>query len=107
MLRLVRHQPVYTCDQADALGLHTDANPTKNLLLKDRKGKRFFLVVLPGKATVNLARLSDALGTSRLSFASSQQLETYLQAQSGALSPPYRLKLNSACLMTCYGDLVI
>ncbi|WP_021023711.1 prolyl-tRNA synthetase associated domain-containing protein [Salinivibrio costicola] len=85
-VNIYRHQPVYTCEQADALGLHTDANPTKNLLLKDRKGKQFFLVVLPGKATVNLAGLSKALGTSRLSFASSQQLETYLQAQSGAVS---------------------
>ncbi|QCP01988.1 prolyl-tRNA synthetase associated domain-containing protein [Salinivibrio kushneri] len=85
-VKIYRHQPVYTCEQADALGLHTDANPTKNLLLKDRKSKQFFLVVLPGKATVNLAGLSEALGTSRLSFASSQQLDTYLQAQSGAVS---------------------
>lgn len=81
------HPPVFTCAQARDLVPDLSGGAIKNLFLRDRKGKRHFLVVVDETANVDLAALSDTLEATRLSFASSERLEKHLGVQSGAVGP--------------------
>lgn len=40
------HPPLYTCEDANRLASHIPGAKTKNLFLRDRKGKRHFLVIV-------------------------------------------------------------
>ena len=60
---------------------------TKNLLLKDKKG-RLFLVVAQEDQTVDLKTLHARIGASRsVRFASAEQMRGVLQIAPGALTP--------------------
>ena len=80
------HPPVYTVAQANQLVPSLPAAKTKNLFLKDRKGRQHFLVVLPGDKRVDLGALSTALNVKKLGFASEQHLKQYLGIEPGAVS---------------------
>lgn len=80
------HPPVYNCSQANLLMLDTEAVPTKNLFLKDRKGKRYFLIVLKEGKPVNLKLLAKQVAVNSLRFASEENLQTYLLTQAGSVS---------------------
>lgn len=82
----VDHPPVYTVEEAKRLrGTLPGAN-CKSLLLKNKKGQ-MWLVVVSEDHRVDLARLADALGSKRLSFASPQRLMEHLGVIPGAVSP--------------------
>ena len=66
----VDHPPVYTCEEAAKLVPDLPGADTKNLFLRDGKGKRHFLLVIPANKKVNLKSLGKALGVSGLGFAS-------------------------------------
>lgn len=82
----VDHPPVYTVEEAKRLrGTLPGAN-CKSLLLKNKKGQ-MWLVVVSEDHRVDLARLADSLGSKRLSFASPQRLMEHLGVIPGAVSP--------------------
>ena len=64
---------------------HHGAN-TKNLFLRDKKGQKHFLVIVPAYLSVDLEKLSDLLGITKLGFASPQRLMDYLGVQPGSVS---------------------
>lgn len=80
------HPPVYTCEEAERLVPQLDGMRTKNLFLRDRKGKRHFLVVARPDQMVDLNALSNEIGSTRLSMASSERLQKYLGITPGAVS---------------------
>jgi Ala-tRNA(Pro) deacylase len=80
------HEPVFTCEEADRLVPSLPAAKTKNLFLRDRKGRRHFLVVVGYGKTVDLKALSSLLGVSRLSLASPARLKRYLGVDPGSVS---------------------
>lgn len=84
---VVEHDPVYTMEEMDALGITEKGNICKNLFLRDAKGKRHFLVVLGKDKKADLKFIKDQLGTTPLSFASEERLEKYLGLKKGAVSP--------------------
>ena len=59
---------------------------TKNLLLKDKKG-RLFLVVALGHAHIDLKTLPKALGADRLSFGRPELLMEVLGIPAGSVTP--------------------
>jgi len=60
---------------------------TKNLLLRDRKG-RLFLVVVPEDRVLDLKTLHKDLGANgRLGFATAEQMRAILGVEPGALTP--------------------
>ncbi|MEM7537992.1 MAG: prolyl-tRNA synthetase associated domain-containing protein [Chloroflexota bacterium] len=81
------HPAVYTVEEADALVPDMDGIHTKNLFLRDKKGKRHFLVVAEAHATVNLKELAQKLAVSNVSFASKERLMKYLGIEPGSVSP--------------------
>lgn len=83
---VVEHSPVYTCEEARRLVPTLAGLATKNLFLRDKAGKRHFLVVVPESLQVDLKQLSTQLCCSKLSFASAQRLSQYLGIEPGSVS---------------------
>ena len=67
---VVEHEPVYTMEDMDRLGLTKKGTLCKNLFLRDSKGKRHFLVTADEHTKIDLKSLSKKLGAGNLSFAS-------------------------------------
>ena len=80
------HPAVYTVEEADRLVPELAAAKTKNLFLRDDKGRRHFLVVVPGHKPVDLKQLKDRMGIKRISFGSPERLKKHLGIEPGAVS---------------------
>lgn len=82
----VRHDPVFTVEQAQAVRDEVAGAHTKNLFLKDKKG-RLFLLVLEETASVDLKRVHQAIGASgRVSFGSAETLLEHLGVTPGSVT---------------------
>ena len=62
------------------------AAKTKNLFLRDRRGRRHFLVTVGYEKAVDLKALASFLGVSKLGFASVDRLQRYLGVDPGSVS---------------------
>jgi Ala-tRNA(Pro) deacylase len=80
------HPPVYTVAEAKRLVPPLPAAKTKNLFLRDKKGQRHFLVVVPADKRVDIKALPQAVGSSRLSFGSAERLKKYLGVEPGSVT---------------------
>ena len=80
------HPAVYTVEEADRLVPELPGAKTKNLFLRDDKGKRHFLVLVPSDKRVNLKALTAVLGVKRISFGSPKRLKKHLGIEPGAVS---------------------
>ena len=84
----VTHTPVYTIEEMDNLGnIFEGAKICKNLFVRDQKGKRHFLIVVPEEKRVPLAEVTTKIGSTKLSFASEERLMKYLNLTPGAVTP--------------------
>jgi len=80
------HPPVFTVEDVKRLVPPLPAAGTKNLFLRDQKGRRHFLLIVPADKQVAIKALHEALGSSRLSFGSAQRLKKYLGIDPGSVS---------------------
>jgi Ala-tRNA(Pro) deacylase len=83
----IEHPPVYTSEQARQFVPANQGAPAKNLFLRDKKGKRHFLVMLNDNKELDLIALAHQTGSTRLSLASPDRLHRYLGIEPGAVSP--------------------
>lgn len=83
----IDHPPVYTSEQATQFVPANQGAPAKNLFLRDKKGKRHFLVMLNDTKDLDLSALAEKTGSTRLSLASPERLHRYLGIEPGAVSP--------------------
>lgn len=82
----IDHPPLFTVEDSQALRGDIAGGHTKNLFLKDKKG-RIFLVVVEEETRVDLKSLHVPLGaSSRLSFGSAELLEEVLGVKPGAVT---------------------
>ena len=84
---LHEHPAVYTCEEAEKYCGNMQGLACKNLLLRDKKGRRYFLVVLPATKRTDLKKFAKIVGVSKVSFASSEDLMEKLGLEAGAVSP--------------------
>jgi Ala-tRNA(Pro) deacylase len=83
----VDHPPLFTVEQSQALRGKIPGGHTKNLFLKDKKG-RLFLVVALEHATIALKSLHRRLGaTGRFSFGPADQMREVLGVEPGSVTP--------------------
>ena len=83
---LVEHPAVHTIEEAL---VHVPPMPglmVKNLFLRDEKGRRHFLVIVPFDKRVDLAALGRLLPASKLSMASPGRLQRHLGITPGSVS---------------------
>lgn len=82
----VDHPPVFTCEEAKRLVPHLIGAETKNLFLRDAKGRKHFLLSVPSEKNVDLKALSASLNISGLGFASPERLKKYLDLDPGSVT---------------------
>lgn len=80
------HPPVFTCEEADRLVPPMGAARTKNVFVRDRPGKRHFLVVVGYDKRVDLKALAEVLETSKLSLGSPERLLQHLGVEPGSVT---------------------
>ena len=80
------HPPVYTVEEAQAHWQNIPGAHTKNLFFKDAGG-RLWLVTALADQRLDLKKLSQIIGSKRLSFGSSELLAQTLGVQPGSVSP--------------------
>jgi Ala-tRNA(Pro) deacylase len=81
----VEHDAVFTVSESDKLHRELPGGHTKNLFLKDAKG-RLFLIVAESHATVDMKKLHKPIGCARLSFGKPDLLEQTLGVQPGSVT---------------------
>ncbi len=59
----------------------------KNLLLKNKKGRQYYLVILHDEKSADLKQLAELLGESRLSFASEERMMETMKCVPGTVTP--------------------
>src|SRR3954468_9777342 len=81
------HPPVFTGDDAATHWAGIRGCGLKNLFLRNKKGNRHYLVILPIEKEADLRRLVKAIGDDRLSFGSAERLAEHLGLTPGSVSP--------------------
>lgn len=80
------HEPIYTVEAGLAIARRLGVRPCKCLLLRTRH-KEYYMILLPGNKQLSVKDVSGQIGSSRLSFASKEDLEELLHVEPGAVSP--------------------
>jgi Ala-tRNA(Pro) deacylase len=80
------HAAVYTVEEAARWVPPLPGVKTKNLFLRDKPGRRHFLVCVPAAKQVDIKALSEAIGANRLSFGSADRLKQHLGVEPGAVT---------------------
>jgi Ala-tRNA(Pro) deacylase len=84
---LHKHPAVYTCEEAEKYCGDIPGIEGKNLLLRSKKGKRHFLVILPANKKTDLKKFAELVNEKKISFASSKALKEKLGLEPGSVSP--------------------
>ena len=82
----IDHEPANTMEACAAVDEALKATICKNLLLCNRQCTNFYLLLIPGDKTFKTNILSKKIGSSRLSFASPEYMEQFLDITPGSVS---------------------
>ena len=83
----IEHPPLFTVEDSQNLRGEIPGGHTKNLFVKDKKG-RLFLLVLGEDAVIDLKRAHEKIGAQgRVSFGSAELLEEVWGVKPGAVTP--------------------
>ena len=82
----IDHEATMTMEACAAVDAVLDATICKNLLLCNRQCTAFYLLMIPGDKVFKTSALSKQIGSSRLSFASPEYMERYLDITPGSVS---------------------
>lgn len=82
----IDHAPAMTMEACQEIDQALDAVICKNLLLCNRQCTQFYLLMLPGDKHFKTSVLSKEIGSSRLSFASPEYMERFLDITPGSVS---------------------
>ena len=80
-----RHRPVFTVEESRDLKAALPGGHTKNLFLKDKKGRLFLLSAL-GDTVIDLNAVSKLIGSGRFSFGNADLLLQYLGVTPGSVT---------------------
>jgi Ala-tRNA(Pro) deacylase len=81
------HPPVFTGEDAALHWADIPGRGIKNLFLRNKKGNRHYLVILPIEKEADLRRLVKVIGDDRFSFGSAERLAEHLGLTPGSVSP--------------------
>lgn len=80
------HVAVFTCEESEQIESPLKGKDTKNLFLRDDKGKRHFLVSLPHEKKLDLKKFAELVSAKSLGFASAERLTKYLGVEPGSVT---------------------
>ncbi len=81
------HPAIATGDEGLVHWEGIDAVHCKNLFLRNQKGSRHYLVILPVTKRADLRMVANQIGDGKLSFASAERLVRCLGVMPGSVSP--------------------
>lgn len=79
------HRPIFTVEEGADLKAAMPGGHSKNLFLKDKKGKLFLLCAL-GEAAIDLNAVSKLIGAGRFSFGNAELLMQHLGVTPGSVT---------------------
>lgn len=82
----VDHEAAMTMEACLEVDTALEATMCKNLMLCNRQCTDFYILLLPGDKKFKTSVLSKQIGSSRLSFADGQYMESFLDITPGSLS---------------------
>ena len=82
----VDHQAAFTMEDCAAIGEALEVSICKNLLLTPRNRSAFYLLCMPGDKPFSTRDFSKLIGSSRLSFATEEDLIGLLGCHAGSAS---------------------
>ena len=82
----IDHSAAMTMEDCVEIDKKLDAVICKNLLLCNRQCTDFYLLMIPGDKVFKTSALSKQIGSSRLSFASAEYMEQFLDITPGSVS---------------------
>ncbi len=80
------HAPVDTMEACYEIDSILQAVICKNLFLCNRQKTQFYLLMMPGDKAFKTKEITSQIGSARLSFASAEDMEKYLDIKPGAVS---------------------
>lgn len=80
------HPAVFTVDEVTETLDIPHGQRTKNLFVRDKKGRRHVLIVVPHDKEVDLRVLGESTGLGRVSFASNRRLLDHLDVEPGSVT---------------------
>jgi Ala-tRNA(Pro) deacylase len=80
------HAPVFTCDEERAAVPESGAARTKNLFLRDKRGRRHVLLVTLCEKTVAIRDVVTVIDADTLSFASPERMMRFLGVTPGSVT---------------------
>ncbi len=80
------HAPADTMEVCYEIDSVLNATICKNLFLCNRQKTRFYLLMMPGDKPFKTKEITSQIGSARLSFASPEDMEKYLDIKPGAVS---------------------
>jgi Ala-tRNA(Pro) deacylase len=80
------HEPVFTCEAALAAVPDPTSVQTKNLFLRDKRGRRHMLVITSCAKAVDIAHIAREVDADRLSFGSAERLQAHLGVTPGSVT---------------------
>ena len=80
------HPAAMTMELCQEISQSLSADICKNLFLCNRQQTEFFLLLTPGEKRFKTKNLSSQIGSARLSFASAEKMEEYLNLTPGSAS---------------------
>lgn len=83
----LQHPAAFTMEECEAVRRQIGAPVFKNLFLTNKQQTLFFLLMIPADKPFKTKYLSSQLGCARLSFASAEAMQKYLNIKPGAVSP--------------------
>lgn len=84
---LHEHPAVFTCADAEKYCVEVPGIAGKNLFLRDKKGLRYFLIILPATKKADLKKICALVGEPKITFASAEALQEKLGVEPGSVSP--------------------
>lgn len=82
----IDHEAAETMEICAEIDKVLEATICKNLFLCNRQKTNFYLLMMPGDKTFKTKELSKQIGSARLSFASPEDMERYLDITPGSVS---------------------
>lgn len=81
----LNHSPIMTMEEGTTIAQQLNVIPCKNLFLVNKQ-KEYFLLLLLGDKKLSAKNIAKQIGSSHLSFASSEEMECLLSSTPGAVS---------------------
>lgn len=91
-----QHQAMYTIEQMENEHVENMDEVVKNLFIRDDKKERYFLVVVDKDKKVDMKQLRFVLNSRHLSFASEEDLNSFMALSRGSVSP-FGVLNDTAC----------